>query len=244
MGDISPGKDAGPSGCESGLPFRGIRQSVIDRIEAADRWGADALMDAWGAEHGYEYLFAEVLEPVLTEIGNQWRCTGSLTLAQTYVVAKVAEDMMGKIEGRGRKAPGGQPRKGPAVIGNIQEDFHSLGRKMLGTFLRTQGWAVLDLGNDVPAAAFVDKAVEVGARVIGVSAMMMSTALNIKAVREEIGKRGFSGRIMLAVGGAIFRITPGLAEEVGADGTAASALDAAGLFSRLWEQSAGMEESA
>ncbi len=241
MGDISPGKDAGPSCGASGLSYVGVRQSVIDRIQAADRWGADALMDSWGAEHGYERLFAEILEPVLAEIGKQWRSTGSLTLAQTYVVAKVAEDMMGKIAGHNNQAPGRQLRKGPAVIGNIEEDFHSLGRKMLGTFLRTQGWAVEDLGNDVPAAAFVDKAVEVGARVIGVSAMMMSTARNIKAVREEISRRGLTGRIMLAVGGAVFRITPGLAEEVGADGTATSALDADGLFSRLWEQSAGIE---
>ncbi len=241
MDDISPGKDAGLSGPAQGPSSVNIKQAVIERIQMADRRGADALLDAWGAEHGYENMLAEILDPVLTEVGDEWRSSGMLTLAQTYVVAKVAEDMMSKMAGRSRQAPGGQPPKGPVVIGNIEEDFHALGRKMLGTFLRAQGWDVLDLGNDVPAAVFVDKAVEAGARVIGVSAMMMSTARNIKAVREEIDRRGLAGRLLLAVGGAIFRVTPGLAEEIGADGTAGNALDAVELFGRLWERSSGME---
>ena len=130
------------------------------------------------------------------------------------------------------------------VIGNIEEDFHALGRKMVGAFLRARGWTVHDLGNDVPAATFVDKAVEVGARVIGVSAMMLTTARNIKAVREEIDRRGLTGRIQLAVGGAVFRVTAGLAEEIGADGSAANALAAVELAGRLWERSVEMEAGA
>ena len=136
---------------------------------------------------------------------------------------------------------GGEPPKGPVVIGNIEEDFHALGRRMVGTFLRAEGWIVHDLGNDVPATEFVDKALEVGARVIGVSAMMMTTARNVRKVRDEIDNRGLTGRIQLAVGGAVFRVCPGLAEEVGGDGTAPDALGAAGLFDRLWEESVRKE---
>lgn len=115
---------------------------------------------------------------------------------------------------------------------------------MVGAFLRARGWTVHDLGNDVPAATFVDKAVEAGARVIGVSAMMLTTARNIKAVREEIDRRGLTGRIQLAVGGAVFRVTAGLAEEIGADGSAANALAAVELAGRLWERSVEMEAGA
>jgi len=135
----------------------------------------------------------------------------------------------------------GQSPKGTVVIGNIEEDFHALGRRMVGTFLRAEGWIVHDLGNDVPAKEFVDKALEVGARVIGVSAMMMTTALNIRRVRQEIDSRGLTGRIQLAVGGAVFCVSPGLVDEVGGDGTAANALAASGLFDRLWRESIGKE---
>ncbi|MEI6877096.1 MAG: hypothetical protein WCL50_18435, partial [Spirochaetota bacterium] len=43
------------------------------------------------------------------------------------------------------------PFKGKAVIGNIEEDFHGLGRRLVASFLRTSGWEVHDLGNDVAA---------------------------------------------------------------------------------------------
>ena len=214
-----------------------IQHALIAMIQQADRQGAGRLLDAWGDEHGYERLLAEVLEPTLLMIGEDWRSSEAFTLAQAYVAAKVAEDALLKIAERkkdGALAPAG---KGPVVIGNIEEDFHSLGRRMLGIFLAADGWVVHDLGNDVPAALFVDKAVEVNARVIGVSAMMLTTAHNIKQLRLELDRRGLSGRIQLAVGGAVFLVRPGLDREVGGDGTARTALEATALFSRLWEAS-------
>jgi methanogenic corrinoid protein MtbC1 len=222
----------------------GIQQSLIERIHLGDRAGANALLDAWASEHGYERLLAEVLDPTMILVGEEWRSSGTFTLAQVYVAAKVTEDVLGKIAALRKSPTEGQPPKGPVVIGNIEEDFHALGRRMVGIFLRTDGWIVHDLGNDVPAALFVEKALEVGARVIGVSAMMMTTARNIKRVREEIDRRDLTGRIQLAVGGAVFRVCPDLAEEVGGDGTAPDALGVAGLFDRLWEESVRKEGGA
>jgi methanogenic corrinoid protein MtbC1 len=222
----------------------GIQQSLIERIRLADRQGANALLDAWGAEYGYERLITDVLDPALILIGEEWSASGTFTLAQVYIAAKVTEDVLSKIASVRKLASEGRPPKGPVVIGNIEEDFHSLGRRMVGTFLRAEGWIVHDLGNDVPATVFVDKALEVGSHVIGVSAMMMTTARNIRRVRDEIDSRGLTGRIRLAVGGAVFCVCPGLVEEVGGDGTAPDALAAPGLFDRLWEESVGKKEGA
>ncbi|NTW87967.1 MAG: corrinoid-binding protein [Desulfobulbaceae bacterium] len=169
------------------------------------------------------------------------RGSAGLGYANEYVAAKVAEDALLKIAGQKKEGDTVPPSKGPVVIGNIEEDFHSLGRRMLGIFLASDGWIVHDLGNDVPAAEFVDKAVAVGARVIGVSAMMLTTALNIKQLRTELDKRGLSGRIQLAVGGAVFLVRPGLDHEVGGDGTARTALEATALFTRLWQASSEKE---
>lgn len=218
-----------------------IRQSLIEAIRMADRQGANALLDAWGAEYGYERLFTDVLDPVLVQIGEEWCSSETFTLAQVYVAARVTEDVLDKIAGQRKLSPEVQPPKGPVVIGNIEEDFHALGRRMVGTFLRADGWDVHDLGNDVPATVFVDKALEIGARVIGVSAMMMTTARNIRRLRDEIDSRGLAGRLQLAVGGAVFRVCPGLVEEVGGDGTAPNALVAPELFDRLWERAVGKE---
>jgi methanogenic corrinoid protein MtbC1 len=82
-----------------------------------------------------------------------------------------------------------------------------------------------------------DLAVEIEARVIGVSAMMRTTALNIKKLRAELDRRDLSGRLQLAVGGAVFLVCSDLDKEVGGDGTARTAIDAPALFDRLWKAS-------
>ncbi|NLJ47017.1 MAG: corrinoid-binding protein [Treponema sp.] len=157
---------------------------------------------------------------------------GTISLAQSYIAGKVADTVLhAALEAEG---PGAAlPSRGIAVLGNIEDDFHALGRKMVASFLRLDGWEVMDLGNDVSPSAFVDAAVDGGARIIGVSAMMLSTALNIRGVREELDRRNLSDRIPLAVGGAVFNMRPGLVEEVGGDGTASSAMDAPALFRSL-----------
>jgi len=218
-----------------------FQSSLIDAVRRADRTGANVLIDSWAAHYGYEHLFANVLEPVLEKIGEEWRASETFSIAQAYVAAKIAEDVLVKAAEHKQLGQPPQPAKGTVVVGNIEEDFHGLGRRMVATFLRSEGWTVEDLGNDVLPQDFVDKALETGARVIGVSAMMMTTARNVRKLREEIDRRGLTGRIQLAVGGAVFRLYPPLVQEVGGDGTAANALDAPRLVAELWAQSLKME---
>jgi len=83
---------------------------------------------------------------------------------------------------------------------------------------------------------FVDKAEEVNAPIIAVSAMMYMTAMNIKKVREEIDNRGLKGKIMLAAGGAVFLQRPEVLEIVGGDGTSPNAIKAPKLMDQLLER--------
>jgi len=214
-----------------------FQNTLIGAVRRADRTGANALIDSWAVHYGYDHLFVNVLEPVLEKIGEEWRASESFSIAQAYVAAKIAEDLLVKAAEHRQLGQPPQPTKGTVVLGNIEEDFHGLGRRMVATFLRSEGWSVEDLGNDVLPQDFVDKAQETGARVIGVSAMMMTTARNVRKLREEIDSRGLTGRIQLAVGGAVFRLYPDLVKEVGGDGTSASALGAPHLIAELWERS-------
>lgn len=214
-----------------------LQSAIIEAVRRADRTGANVLIDSWAVQYGYDQLFANVLEPALEKIGEEWRTSESFSIAQAYVAAKIAEDLLVKVAANRQLGQPPQPSRGTVVMGNIEEDFHGLGRRMVVTFLRSEGWVVEDIGNDVLPKDFVDKAMETGARVIGVSAMMMTTARNVRKLREEIDSRGLTGRIQLAVGGAVFRLYPDLVKEVGGDGTAASALGAPQLVAELWERS-------
>lgn len=208
-----------------------IQAALLDSIRRADRSTADRAIRAWVASRGAEGMLAEVLEPVLRIVGDQWFRDESFTLAQAYVSSRIAEDCMELVADQGVLLGA---TRGPVVLGNIEEDFHGLGRRLVGTFLRTRGWLVVDLGNDVAAKDFVDQALHFGASVIGVSAMSLSTARNIARVREELESRSLASRIKLAVGGAVFCLRPDLAGEVGGDGTAPDAREAALLIERLW----------
>ncbi|WP_300667277.1 cobalamin-dependent protein [Desulfoluna sp.] len=209
------------------------RQTLKALIVHAERDEANAFLDALTAQSSYREVFLSLLEPVLKEIGEMW-VEEELSLAQGYVAGKIAEDLLEKMVHSGESPKGRPNSKGPVVIGNIEDDYHELGKKMVGTFLRTAGWKVYDLGSDVTAEEFVAKAVEVGARIIGVSAMMYSTADHIKRVREEIEARGLQGKVLLAVGGAVFKLQPELVHEVGGDGTIDAAMNAPEFFERLW----------
>jgi len=220
-----------------------IRNLLIEKICQGDRIGADLLLERYASEYGYERLLTEIVEPILTVIGEEWSSSETFTLSQMYVAAKVTEDVLNKIAEQRKISSGGHSRKRPAVIGNIEDDFHALGRELVGIFLRTEGWDVYDLGNDVPAEVFIDKAQEIGARVIGVSALMTATARKIIKVRKTIDNRGLTGQIQLAVGGAVFRINPDLVKEIGGDGTASNALGVSKLFDSLWERSLREEKS-
>ncbi|MEW6667380.1 MAG: cobalamin-dependent protein [Thermodesulfobacteriota bacterium] len=211
-----------------------FQRKLFDLIVDADRTAANELIDEWAKVHGYNQAVVELLEPALRLLGEKWDKEEDVSLAQGYIAGKIAEDLMTKASQDRRLVT--EETKGPVVMGNVEEDYHSLGRRLVVIFLEAAGWKVYDLGTDVPAAEFVDKAVEVGAKIIGASAMMYKTAANMKKLRKEIDRRGLTGRLQMSVGGAVFVIRPELAEEVGGDGTARNALAAPALMDRLWNK--------
>lgn len=217
------------------MDFTLSQATLLRLLLAGQRDAANAEIDVLARKYGYHDVLTHVMEPTLETIGEQWS-KDQLSLAVGYVAGKVAEDLLLKALNETSRTGDIPTLKGPVILGNVEDDFHSLGRKMVSIFLQAAGWKVVDLGNDVPAAEYVDAAEQHKARVIGVSAMMFTTADNIRKIREELDRRNLSQTMKLAVGGAVFRIRPELAKEVGGDGTTATAVEAPRLFSSLWEE--------
>jgi len=219
------------------------RMDLIERlyecIMDARREDAKALLVEAIADLGYETALGTVLSPTLHLIGERW-ATDRISLAQGFVAGKVAEDFFtlgADYWSTLSSGNSGSRQSGRiTVVGNVEDDYHALGRSMVVSFLRLRGWEVRDLGCDVLARDFVDQAVSEGACVIGASAMMLTTARNISSIRKELNDRDLQGRIKLAVGGAVFNMRPELVAEVGGDGTATSALLVPELFERLRNQ--------
>lgn len=214
-------------------PLDEARRRIEAALVAADRVTAEKVIESWAGEHGYASVVNDVLDPTLEAIGREWALGRPLVLAQAYLAAKLTERALRNLAAERGSAPTEASRHAPVVIGNIEDDYHALGRRMVTIFLEAAGWTVHDLGNDVPADAFVGRARETGARVIGASAMMFTTAQNIRSLRAAIDAAGLTGRVQLAVGGAVFTLRPELVTEVGGDGTARNAMAVPALMTEL-----------
>jgi dimethylamine corrinoid protein len=120
---------------------------------------------------------------------------------------------------------------GTIVIGVVEGDIHTLGKDLVRVMLAADGFAVHDLGRDVSAAAFLDAALTRRADIIALSSLMTTTMERMKDVVDLLAARGLRERFRVLVGGA--PVTQAYAEEIGADGYAEDASEAAAAARRL-----------
>ncbi|MBC8440050.1 MAG: corrinoid protein [Deltaproteobacteria bacterium] len=109
------------------------------------------------------------------------------------------------------------------VIGTIEGDVHDIGKGIVATMLRVYGFEVFDLGRDVPIATFVEKAKEIGADVVGSSALMTTTMVGQKALEKALKDAGLRDNLITMLGGAA--TTEHWAAKIGANFWAESAGD-------------------
>ena len=122
----------------------------------------------------------------------------------------------------------GIPSVGKVVLGSVQGDLHDIGKNLVGIMLKGAGFDIIDLGNDVAPAKFVDTALEQDAPVIGMSALLTTTMPAMKEVVDVIKERQLAGKIKTIIGGA--PVSNEFASEIGAD---AYGFDAANAVDRV-----------
>ena len=104
---------------------------------------------------------------------------------------------------------------GKAVIGTLKGDHHDIGKNLVIMMLKGAGVEIHDIGVDVEASAFVDKAEEIGADIIGMSALLTTTMPNMQEVMDVLNERGVRDKYIVMIGGAPVNET--FAEQIGAD---------------------------
>ena len=114
---------------------------------------------------------------------------------------------------------------GKAVIGTVKGDLHDIGKNLVVMMLKGAGFEVIDMGVDVDADAFINKAEETGADVICMSALLTTTMPYMKDVVDTLKERGLREKYVVMIGGA--PVTEAFAEQVGADYYTADAPSAA-----------------
>ena len=153
---------------------------------------------------------------------------GELFLPELILSAeamKVAADILNAA------LPKGSQKRGKVVMGTAQGDIHDIGKSMVVSFLQANGFEVYDVGRDVEMQKFIDKAQEVDADIIGMSALLTTTMSGQKTLIEELKKAGLRDRFKVMVGGA--PATQRWADRIGADAYGVDAADAAEKAKKL-----------
>lgn len=104
---------------------------------------------------------------------------------------------------------------GVAVIGTVKGDLHDIGKNLVTMMLKGAGFEVHDIGIDVETEAFIDKAEEVNADVICMSALLTTTMPNMKVVIEALTEKGLRDKYIVMVGGA--PVNQSFSDQIGAD---------------------------
>lgn len=118
---------------------------------------------------------------------------------------------------------------GTIVMATVEGDIHDIGKNLVVLMLKNYGYRVIDLGKDVPADKIIQTAKEEDADIIGLSALMTTTMMEMKNVLARVRASGLRAKVIL--GGAV--VTQGFADEIGADGYSKDAGEAVKLVQRL-----------
>lgn len=104
---------------------------------------------------------------------------------------------------------------GKAVIGTVQGDLHDIGKNLVVMMLKGAGFEIYDLGVDVDTAAYIDKAEEVGADIICMSALLTTTMPKMEDCVNQLKERNLRDKYIVMIGGA--PVNDSFCEQIGAD---------------------------
>nr|WP_319506810.1 cobalamin-dependent protein [uncultured Methanolobus sp.] len=162
-------------------------------------------------------LISETISPALERIGYKWE-SGEIALSQEYMACKICEEIVETI-----LPANSSERKDMPVIGiTTLGDEHMLGKRIVSSFLRANGFNIHDYG-DMGPENVSQKVKEDGVEVLMASTLMLNLAYEVKKLRMIFDREGIKTKII--VGGAPFLFDRDLWEEVGADAMAVDAME-------------------
>ena len=181
-------------------------------------------------ENGVEasVILEKGLRPALNEVGIKFK-NNEIYVPEMLLAGKAMSAGIRVLEPL-LSLTGAKPI-GTAVIGTVRGDIHDIGKNLVKITLRGIGIEVYDLGVDVSAQDFINKAEEVNADLVCLSALLTTTMPEIGEVIKEFKKSGIKEKYIFMIGGA--PVTSNFAKRVNADYYTADAASAARLAEKI-----------
>lgn len=192
-----------------------IKQAVLDgEIERAAQLTEEAI--AQGVEA--PQILDQALAPAMEIVGEEYE-NGDRYVPEMLISAEAMKRAMVILQPL--LADAGVKARGKVVIGTVEGDLHDIGKDLVAMMLEGAGFKVYDLGIDISAELFVEEVKKHKPDLVGLSALLTTTMVQIPEVIKALEKGGMRDRIKVMVGGA--PVTQEYARKSGADGYAPDA---------------------
>jgi corrinoid protein of di/trimethylamine methyltransferase len=163
-------------------------------------------------------------------VGDQFSC-GNMFLPELVMAGEAMKAAVAVLEPELTKRGTERKMLGKVVLCTVEGDIHEIGKTLVGTMLSATGFQVYDMGVDVPVMKVVEKAREVGADIVAMSALLTTTMVHQKDVIEALEDVGIRTKIKVMVGGAA--VTQEWVKQIGADGYSEDAIGATRVAKQL-----------
>ena len=191
-----------------------LMQKAFEAIVEADEDMAVEVLDA-GAAEGITAvdLLQEGFSKGMNELGDQFS-RGEIFLPELIFATEVMKVVTDRVDEELAAQGDAGTEKGKIVIGTVEGDVHDIGTGICVSMLKASGFEVYDLGREVPADTFIEKAEEVGADIIGTSALLTTTMTVQQELENKLNEKGIRDKYATMVGGS--PVTKRWAEKIGA----------------------------
>lgn len=194
--------------------LNGIKEGII----VGDAKKTEEMVDKAIKENiGVEKIMNEGLIAGMMVVGEKFK-NNEYYVPEVLIAARAMHKGMGLIEPL--IVQSGIKPVAKLAIGTVKGDLHDIGKNLVVMMWKGAGFEVEDLGIDVPPEKFIE-AVNNGAQVIGMSALLTTTMVSMKDTIEKIKEAGVRDKVKIIIGGA--PVTQEYADEIGADGYAPDA---------------------
>jgi 5-methyltetrahydrofolate--homocysteine methyltransferase len=154
----------------------------------------------------------------MNKVGKDFR-DGILYIPEVLIAARAMHAGMDIL--RPLLASSGVKATGKFMIGTVKGDLHDIGKNLVGMMMEGAGFEVVDLGIDTSAEQFVEAVEQNQPELVGLSALLTTTMVQMKVVLEALQEAGLRDSVKVIIGGA--PVTEQFALEIGADAYASNA---------------------
>jgi 5-methyltetrahydrofolate--homocysteine methyltransferase len=182
------------------------------------------------ASHPAEEILNKALIPAMEVVGIEYE-EGKKFIPEMLLAAEAMNAALELL--KPQLACCDVKKAGKVVMGTVEGDVHDIGQRMVCIMLEGAGFEVISLGADVPSRDFLEAVKTKNPDILGMSALLTTTAPRMKGVIDALRNEGLRDKVKVMVGGAI--LNQHLANEFGADGYAPDAASATRLARTLLE---------